>query len=258
MLIHFPGVDFGTTFTAVAWAHSAAPEDVKLVQTWPNGSTGNPSADQVPTELQYLNASTREKLWGYEIPKFNKTDDGPETLKWFKLLLQQDNCSSTMARRPSRSSASWSTPASAINSPGPSSLYGNLSRLRDLAISPAMSVASSGWEESTEKFTAPTVTPDQKTKQMLRELGISPVTAVSDFLKSVRAITVTSIERTYSAEWVKEVPIKYVLTVPAIWTDSAKNLMVQAAELAGYGAHRKDFNLVSEPEAAAGWFLLLS
>jgi hypothetical protein len=225
---------------------------VKLVQTWPNGSTGSPSADQVPTELQYLNPDTLEKLWGYEIPKFNKTDGGPETLKWFKLLLQQENSSDTgSGRRQSRSSASRSSSSSMPSS----ALYGNL--LRGLTISPAISAASSDFGESSEQFTPPTVTPDQKTKQMLRNLGISPVTVVSDFLKSVRAVTMASIERAYSDEWVKEVPIKYVLTVPAIWTDTAKNLMVQAAQLAGYGAHRKDFNLVSEPEAAAGWFLFL-
>jgi len=43
-----------------------------------------------------------------------------------------------------------------------------------------------------------------------------------------------------------------LLIVKAIWSDAAKNLMVRAAEAAEYGTHRDDFELVSEPESAAG------
>jgi len=43
--------------------------------------------------------------------------------------------------------------------------------------------------------------------------------------------------------------IAYVITVPAIWKDSAKALTRQAAEQAGIP--KKDLDLVTEPEAAA-------
>ena len=56
-------------------------------------------------------------------------------------------------------------------------------------------------------------------------------------------------------EFVRNAEIEYVLTVPAIWTDSAKDLMVKAATSAGFGKHRVNFNLVSEPEAAAAYTL---
>jgi hypothetical protein len=56
-------------------------------------------------------------------------------------------------------------------------------------------------------------------------------------------------------EWVRNAEIEYVLTVPAIWTDSAKDLMVKAAKNAGFGKHRLNFNLVSEQEAAAAYTL---
>ena len=56
-------------------------------------------------------------------------------------------------------------------------------------------------------------------------------------------------------EFVRNAEIEYVLTVPAIWTDSAKDLMVKAAINAGFGKHRRNFNLVSEPEAAAAYTL---
>jgi molecular chaperone DnaK (HSP70) len=104
-------------------------------------------------------------------------------------------------------------------------------------------------------FTPPTITPAQKTAHALQELQIDPVTVVTDFLSSVLKITTESIERTYEARWVQESAVEYVLTVPAIWSDSAKALMVKAAEEAGFGVHRVDFNLVSEPESAAAYTL---
>jgi molecular chaperone DnaK (HSP70) len=78
---------------------------------------------------------------------------------------------------------------------------------------------------------------------------------VSDFLKSVLEITKSSIERTYDTRFVYDSTVEYVLTIPAIWSDSAKSLMVQAAESAGFGSHRDDFNLVSEAESAAAYTL---
>lgn len=105
---------------------------------------------------------------------------------------------------------------------------------------------------SSTDFTPPTFTPAQKTAQKLQQLGISPLNVVSDFLTSVREVAMASIQRTYDSDWVRESRVEYILTVPAIWTDSAKDLMVQAAVAAGFGEHRIDFDLVSEPESAAG------
>lgn len=64
--------------------------------------------------------------------------------------------------------------------------------------------------------------------------------------------------RTYGEEFVEKSDIEYVLTVPAIWSDAAKDFMIRAAKKAGYGKHRWDFNLVSEPEAAAAYTLKMS
>jgi hypothetical protein len=103
------GVDFGTTcvsylsaysqsplliliycplcrFTSVAFAHSASPDEVKLVQTWPHCGSSNPTSDQVPTEIHYSDPTKRDCFWGYNIPRNQKSP--VESLKWFKLLLQ--------------------------------------------------------------------------------------------------------------------------------------------------------------------------
>ena len=242
------GVDFGTTYvcllssffasirnilttrflfryTSVAFCHSSSPEEVKLVRTWPNNSTGDSSADQVPTEIYYTNSRARTKLWGYEIPKDGK--DAPEPLKWFKLLLQERLPPSPPAITGSRALAGRSIELSSLSK-----------ALRD--------------SREDDYFVPPTTTPAEKTAQQIQKLGISPLTVITDFLTSVRKVTIASIERTYEVRWVRESKIEYVLTVPAIWSDAAKNSMVQAVQNAGFGKHRQDFNLVGEPESAAG------
>ena len=228
-----------SSFTSVAFAHSSSPEEVKLVQTWSNCGTSNIESDQVPTELHYTTSGNRENIWGYEIPK--DTKNSVEPLKWFKLLLQNRGISEpTVQLAPSSSPPAWarrSAPVPSTDSPYPV--------LGDLNFSP----------DSAPAFTQPIITPAHTTEKKLSQLGIEPVKVVTDFLSHIREATVESIERTYQAEWIRNAEIEYMLTVPAIWTDSAKDLMVKAATNAGFGKHRVNFNLVSEPEAAAAYTL---
>ncbi|KAF8538632.1 hypothetical protein BDD12DRAFT_806001 [Trichophaea hybrida] len=209
------GVDFGTTFTSVAFAHSESPGEVKLVQTWPNGGTNGRSADQVPTEVHYINLRTKSMIWGYELPNIPPRAVSPEPLKWFKLLLQEQK---------------KITPAIS-QIPAPSFVF------------------QVHQNQSPERLT----TPADVTALKLRQLGITPLMAVTDFLANVREVAVAEIGNSYQTQWVQGQKIEYVLTIPAIWSDAAKNLMVRAAEAAGYGIHREDFNLISEPESAAAY-----
>ena len=48
--------------------------------------------------------------------------------------------------------------------------------------------------------------------------------------------------------------VEFVLTVPAVWSDSAKDATLKAAEQAGLG-NRHELKLISEPEAAAVYTL---
>lgn len=167
----------------------------------------------------------------------NKGPSTPDPLKWFKLLLQDRPTAPIGGQFAGYSRRNYKGKGRASGS-GLDSLFGGLG------------LASSSLGLSTT-FTPPTVTPAQKTAQQLQRLNISPVNVVTDFLSAVRETTVASIERTYDPTWVRENKKEYVLTVPAIWSDAAKSLMVQAAQDAGFGTHRVDFNLISEPEAAA-------
>lgn len=46
------------------------------------------------------------------------------------------------------------------------------------------------------------------------------------------------------------VPVQYIITVPAIWSESAKNLTRACAVAAGMGRNISDIRLIKEPEAA--------
>lgn len=74
--------------------------------------------------------------------------------------------------------------------------------------------------------------------------------AASDFLQLLRDHTIVSLNRRYGQAFMNDVEIKYVLTVPAIWSDAAKDLTLEAAEHAGLGS-KASIQVISEPEAAA-------
>ncbi|MCJ1404053.1 hypothetical protein MMC11_007277 [Xylographa trunciseda] len=74
-------VDFGTTFSGVAWVHSSQPNIRNTIIQWPNAiSEGleGITKPKVPTELQYVGSKIG---WGYKI-----SDSAPRH-KWFKLSL---------------------------------------------------------------------------------------------------------------------------------------------------------------------------
>ncbi|KAH7162943.1 hypothetical protein B0J13DRAFT_634141 [Dactylonectria estremocensis] len=74
------GIDFGTTFSGVAWAYSREPDEVELVTDWDALLTHCSDVEKTPTQIYYgqLGEATE---WGYAIPLQK------EALKWFKLLL---------------------------------------------------------------------------------------------------------------------------------------------------------------------------
>lgn len=194
------------------------------MRTWPNCNTANTSSDQVPTVIRYINPQTRAKQWGYEVVG---TATSAEQLRWFKLLLQE---STHLSGTPRTSSAK------PLNSD-----FNTLSLLGNKFIS--------------QTFTPPPVTPARVTAQILQKLQISPVTVVSDFLKSVLETTKANIKNCYGAGYIRACGMEYVLTVPAIWSDSAKAQMVKAAEGAGFGSHQEDFHFISEHECVAAYTL---
>ncbi|KAF9769155.1 hypothetical protein IL306_013482 [Fusarium sp. DS 682] len=74
------GIDFGTTFSGVAWAFSKQPDDIEIVTSWDSQLNHCSDVEKAPTQLCY-DENGQDVKWGYGIPSEN------EPLKWFKLLL---------------------------------------------------------------------------------------------------------------------------------------------------------------------------
>ncbi|KAI1757988.1 hypothetical protein F4782DRAFT_475954 [Xylaria castorea] len=74
------GIDFGTTYSGVAWATKVDIENknINLIMSWPGNGR---EEGKVPTELWYDDTAV---AWGYEIT----ADVNP--FRWFKLLLLHD------------------------------------------------------------------------------------------------------------------------------------------------------------------------
>jgi len=93
-----------------------------------------------------------------------------------------------------------------------------------------------------------------ETAAQLKAFGKTVTEAVADYLAALHAHTLETLSRRYGGAFVAATRIEWVLTVPAVWSDAAKNATLVAAERAGM-ARRDDIMLISEPEAAAVYTL---
>ena len=59
------GVDFGTTYTGVAWASTSNPKELEIIKNWP--TTGQLVGSQAPSEISYDNDDVHNFSWGYNI-----------------------------------------------------------------------------------------------------------------------------------------------------------------------------------------------
>ncbi|EFW99483.1 hypothetical protein CMQ_7851 [Grosmannia clavigera kw1407] len=85
------GIDFGTTYSGVAWATAADFEkgSINVISSWPG--TGREEG-KAPTEISYDGGQV---LWGYDIPTH------ASRIQWFKLLLlENEDLSLEMQKTP--------------------------------------------------------------------------------------------------------------------------------------------------------------
>ena len=68
-----------------------------------------------------------------------------------------------------------------------------------------------------------------------------------DFLKKLYSHIQLYLENKYSRGLLNTTPIQYILTVPAVWSETAKQLTKDCARAAGFG---DSIHLIIEPEAA--------
>ncbi|KAL8907343.1 MAG: hypothetical protein Q9207_001461 [Kuettlingeria erythrocarpa] len=74
------GIDFGTTYTAAAWADTLDASHIEVIKNWP--TAGAVVSSQVPTEIAYEPYDSDRYSWGYNIKPQS------EKIKWFKLSLE--------------------------------------------------------------------------------------------------------------------------------------------------------------------------
>jgi hypothetical protein len=93
-----------------------------------------------------------------------------------------------------------------------------------------------------------------ETAAQLRKYEKTVMQAVSDYLAQIYKHTMETLTRRYGETFMSMTKVEFVMTVPAVWSDSAKDATLRAAEVAGMGKIH-DLKLISEPEAAAVYTL---
>lgn len=185
------GIEFGTSFTGVAYAHTGtyAGNDIRritdrvmIIKSWPS-SIGH-FAEKIPTIISY---NTNPPNWGETV----KPQHQPQ-VSHFILGLQ----------------------------PHVGLQYFSLASMRSFL-------------------------------GVNRKIpGKTAVDFAADYLTCVhRHVMGVCIPHMYGSEFLKHQQVSYVITVPSVWTDSAKALTRQAAVRAGIP--ERNLDLITEPEAAA-------
>jgi len=91
-----------------------------------------------------------------------------------------------------------------------------------------------------------------KLEQLLTPHSKTATDAAADFLIVVHETIQSELIKRFGETFVNQASIAYVLTVPAVWSDAAKQATVDAANKAGL---RECSYMISEPEAAAVYAL---
>ncbi|KAG0650908.1 hypothetical protein D0Z07_2774 [Hyphodiscus hymeniophilus] len=167
------GIDFGTTFSGLAWAETRRVEKIfnVAIESWPANieTQEGTSSVKVPTEVRY---TPQGMEWGFQIPSTIKRH------KWFKLGLAE----------------------------------GKVSNI-------------DGQQKSSDDLTI-------------------------DYLTVLVKHLMYTLEQKLGKAILQSIPIEFCLTVPAIWSEVAKDKTLKACEKAGLKS-KAGILLVSEPEAAA-------
>ncbi|KAG6016208.1 hypothetical protein E4U43_004060 [Claviceps pusilla] len=93
----------------------------------------------------------------------------------------------------------------------------------------------------------PLYLPSKNIKKELQSLPKKPFEIAADFIGAIYEHALEEISKTVPKAYMDMCDKEFVLSVPAVWSDAAKNATLKAAELAGI----EPVTVVKEPEAAA-------
>ncbi|KAK3677146.1 hypothetical protein LTR78_002684 [Recurvomyces mirabilis] len=235
------GIDFGTTFSGVAYAYSAAkpkPDQISVVKVWP-GSSGE-TCEKVPSDVVYV--SPRRKP--------TSSTPGPPSRRGARFvanggtILEDPNIdggSGPFFFRAARSRPHPNPPTSLVPgmkwgySVGPDEL-----RLQcmKLLLDPNQAL--------------PEYVKRDVLEQHLREAGKTAEEVVTDYLTALYHHARERIVLEFGEAFMASTKMEFVLTVPAVWSDKAKDATLRAARKAGIPGN---IRMISEPEAAAVYTL---
>ncbi|KAG4432939.1 hypothetical protein IFR05_011585 [Cadophora sp. M221] len=107
-------------------------------------------------------------------------------------------------------------------------------------------IVTSGSSSLSKRYPPPNSLPsgDQHKAQQL----------TADYLGALKRHLLGILQNQLGEHQAKETPLQFILTVPAVWSDAAKEKTLQAAETAGLGQHAPIL-MISEPEAAVTYAL---
>ncbi|KAJ3537626.1 hypothetical protein NM208_g6234 [Fusarium decemcellulare] len=100
-----------------------------------------------------------------------------------------------------------------------------------------------------EKQEIPIYLPVRDIKKNIKALPKPAVEVTADFIAAIHGHAISEISNKFSKDYVALCRKEYVLSVPAVWSDAAKDATLKAAEIAGLSP----IHLIKEPEAAALW-----
>ncbi|KAI5787710.1 hypothetical protein DFH27DRAFT_486901 [Peziza echinospora] len=223
------GIDFGTTHSAVAWAQTSTPDEYEVITQWP-GQVGK-DWGKVPSDISYATSS------GSTVAD-NATS--PPTLP--------DSSGTTTTTTTIGYKWGFEVPPLSPN---------RLSWIKIL-LDPS---------QPRPKFVNP--------KRTVLPYGKKAVDIVTDYLTALRNYTMVTLERRLGREFlygdgdgkVIKRRIDFVLTVPAVWSDKARQMTLEAAVRAGLGVDKGGgvdeegaiggglLRLITEPEGAAEYAL---
>ncbi|KAH8659361.1 hypothetical protein BGZ60DRAFT_382721 [Tricladium varicosporioides] len=202
------GLDFGTTFSGVAYAEEGKNE-VQLLTQWPGrgGAPGN--TEKIPSRISYGPPPQVEIKWGNLI----RPNDKAKVHSLMKLKLDGNQGKSQMLRR----------------------LVALLSNDLDIG---DLDLGNS--DDESENDGGP---PDYP--------GKDPVDMVTDYLTEIRKHCEKEWIKQYTKDIYDTLSKEIVVTVPAVWKESAKDATIQAVKRAGFVRSNEKIWMVTEPEAAA-------
>jgi len=209
------GLDYGTTYTGVAYGDSTASfKNIEVIMNWPGTYSNNATNEKVPSQVAYGDFPHDDYhydwgTWGNLIPTHVK---GVGRQYWTKLALDKNN-------RKSREL-----------------------RMLIALLSNDMGGLNLGGDDDDDD--GPPAYP-----------GKEPKDIVADYLSGVKDHVFRHLRQEFGSVLFNTCEIEVVVTVPAVWSDKAKDLTFQAVTKAGFVGNKDRIKMITEPEAAATYTL---